>query len=702
MVPLLLKMTASVIIYLAVTTAVWKYQSRHELTWRSKIGIGLIFGGISIAVTHFGINEQGLIQNVQCLGPLAAGLFFDPFSGIIAGGLAAAGRVYMGMYLGIAGYTVIADSLAALFAGIFAALLKVILYKGKIPPSVQAFFLGAVVEDFHMYAILFTHRNDMGKAYYLVRNCAIPMILFSGLGLMVCSLVISLISGEFRERVPLFERERTPLARRFCRRLLAVTIVVFAVNHFMDYNFQERNALQDAEGYLQYMRDEFMDFYIDTGGDLDKAEEYLPYISMGSSDTILYLIFNEKGEEVSELYVDDGEQLILSDEEFQRVKDHLGKGIFRWRLPFFKETESVCISFTLDQTKKLYMVLAWWYGAMMQTQGNKILEMFLSDVLMFTVLFLLIIALVETLVCRNLKSINGSLQKIIGGNLDEEVTVRDSVEFSLLSDDINQTVTTLKGYIGEAEKRMEEELKLATFIQESALPHAFTFTRNDFEIYALMKPARYVGGDFYDFFFTGSNKMALVIADVSGKGIPAALFMMRAKTAILNAAKTGKSPSETLFEVNNSLCEGNEAEMFVTAWVGIIDLETGIMNCANAGHEFPVYCHAGGEYELIKDVHGLVLGAMENVPMKEYTLQMNPGDRLFVYTDGVPEAIDKDEKAYGTDRLVSKLNELREEPQKDTLEKVHHDIVKFVGEAEQFDDITMLGFTYIGGETDAV
>ena len=137
--------------------------------------------------------------------------------------------------------------------------------------------------------------------------------------------------------------------------------------------------------------------------------------------------------------------------------------------------------------------------------------------------------------------------------------------------------------------------------------------------------------------------------------------------------------------------------MFVTAWVGIIDLESGLMNCANAGHEFPVFCHAGGEYELIKDIHGLVLGAMENVPMKEYTLQMNPGDRLFVYTDGVPEAIDRDEKAYGTGRLVDKLNELREEPQKETLEKVHHDIVKFVKEAEQFDDITMLGFTYIGG-----
>ena len=383
------------------------------------------------------------------------------------------------------------------------------------------------------------------------------------------------------------------------------------------------------------------------------------------------------------------------------IKENLGEGVFIWKSPFEDEDDMACVSFVLDKPKNLYMVLALSYEAMMQSQSNKIYEIFLSDVLLFSALFLLIVVLVEKLVCRNLKSVNNSLQKIIGGNLDEVVTVRESVEFSLLSDDINQTVTTLKGYINEAEKRMEEELKLASFIQESALPHVFTHSRKDFEIYALMKPARYVGGDFYDFFFTDTDKLALVIADVSGKGIPAALFMMRVKTAILNAARMGKSSSETLYEVNNSLCEGNEAEMFVTAWLGIIDLKTGRMSCSNAGHEYPVFCHGGGDYELVKDDHGLVLGAMENVPMKEYTLQMQPGDRLFVYTDGVPEAIDKDEKAYGTGRLVDKLNELKEEPQKETLEKVHHDIVKFVKEAEQFDDITMLGFTYIGGETDA-
>ena len=170
--------------------------------------------------------------------------------------------------------------------------------------------------------------------------------------------------------------------------------------------------------------------------------------------------------------------------------------------------------------------------------------------------------------------------------------------------------------------------------------------------------------------------------------------MMRAKTAIGNSALVGKSPAEILYEVNNILCKGNDAEMFVTAWIGIMDLETGIMTCANAGHEYPVLCRAGSDYELLRDKHGLVLAAMKDTIQTEYTIELQPGDRLFVYTDGVPEAINKDEKAYGTQRLVEKLSTVRSASQEETLTEIYGDIVEFAGEAEQFDDITMLGFTY--------
>ena len=162
--------------------------------------------------------------------------------------------------------------------------------------------------------------------------------------------------------------------------------------------------------------------------------------------------------------------------------------------------------------------------------------------------------------------------------------------------------------------------------------------------------------------------------------------------------ESGRAPSEILARANNVLCEGNDAEMFVTAWIGIIDLNTGEMRCANAGHEYPMIMRAGGEYTLFKDKHAMALAAMENMRFSEYEMKLNPGDRLFVYTDGVPEAINVDEQQYGTDRLAQKLNTLCSASMSDTLPAVREDVAEFAGDAEQFDDITMLGFAYYGAE----
>ena len=213
-----------------------------------------------------------------------------------------------------------------------------------------------------------------------------------------------------------------------------------------------------------------------------------------------------------------------------------------------------------------------------------------------------------------------------------------------------------------------------------------------------MDPAKEVGGDFYDFFFVDRNTIALVIADVSGKGIPAALFMMRAKTAIRGLAESGRSPAEILARANETLCEGNEAEMFVTVWLGLVDLATGRMTCANAGHEYPILMRAGGGFELFRDKHGIVLAAMDAVRYREYEIDLAPGDRLFVYTDGIPEAINADEEQYGTDRLLRALDRVKDAPVAEVLPAVRRDIAEFVGGADQFDDITMLGFVYNGPE----
>jgi sigma-B regulation protein RsbU (phosphoserine phosphatase) len=217
-------------------------------------------------------------------------------------------------------------------------------------------------------------------------------------------------------------------------------------------------------------------------------------------------------------------------------------------------------------------------------------------------------------------------------------------------DDI-QTVTAEKERIGT-------ELSLATRIQAGILPHDFPAfpDRNEFELYALMEPAREVGGDFYDFFLIDDNHLGLVMADVSGKGIPAALFMMIAKTILQSCAMLGKGAAETLDKTNEALTSNNQTGMFVTIWFGILEISTGKLSCANAGHEYPVIKRAGGEFEIYKDKHGFVIGGMEGTRYKEYTIQLGHGDRIFLYTDGVPEATNPDVMMYGTDRMLGALN----------------------------------------------
>lgn len=244
------------------------------------------------------------------------------------------------------------------------------------------------------------------------------------------------------------------------------------------------------------------------------------------------------------------------------------------------------------------------------------------------------------------------------------------------------------------------ELGVATHIQANMLPCIFPAfpDRQEFDIYATMTPAKEVGGDFYDFFMVDDDHLAMVIADVSGKGVPAALFMVITKTLLKNCAQTGLSPSKVLEKVNNQLCENNEAEMFVTVWLGILTISSGCLTCANAGHEYPVIQHADGDYELMKDKHGFVLAGMEDSRYREYEWKLNPGDSLYVYTDGVVEATDKDDTLFGTDRMLKSLNSHKQAAPAELLPLIKNDIDAFVGDAPQFDDITMLNLRYKGAE----
>ena len=320
------------------------------------------------------------------------------------------------------------------------------------------------------------------------------------------------------------------------------------------------------------------------------------------------------------------------------------------------------------------------------------------EILVFAFLFVQIYFLIKRSIINNIHNINDSLEHITNGNLDIKVDVRDNKEFASLSDDINEMVDVLKAYIKEAAGRIDKELAFAKAVQNSSLPSVFPPfpKKKEFDIYALMRAAKEVGGDFYDFYLLDENHLGFVMADVSGKGIPAAMFMMTAKSIIKGYADRGLEVDEILCRTNNELCVGNEADMFVTAWMGILDLRTGILTFGNAGHNPPLLKRKDGSFEYIRSKANLALAFMEGVTYQKNEIKLQPGDSIYLYTDGVTEATDINVQLYGEERLQNILNERNDVSTEERCKYILADIDKFVGEAEQFDDITMLSLDYKG------
>ena len=683
MLSMILKMSAVTAGNVLFTFVLWKFLKNRKMNWGYRLMLAVLFGVFAVFATHFGVDYNDMMINVRDLAPLTAGLFFDPVAGIIAGFIGGIERYVAGTYFGVGSYTRIACSISTCLSGIVAALLKVVIFKGKKPSMVFAFFIGSTMEVFHMYVVFISHRNDMDMAYYVVKTCAPPMIIFTGIGLALVSLLIRIDAGEWINPKTISSTQDIRVSQRFQFWLFLITSLVLISNLILGYILQTQVAIQKSESILRHAANDIGDAY-NAAGDKDKLFRSMKF-TVGEEGS--FVIFENDG---NILYGDN------KDTQLDRLvmdEAHDNLDLSRFSSTVF-DTECMCISHKLADGK---IILVFMTNEEVYTErDHTVYETILADILLFTVIYILISVLVQKIVVNNLEMVNKSLRKITKGNLNEVVSVYSSSEFASLSNDINQTVDVLKTYIDAAEKRIEQELEFAKNIQESALPHNFEFPRNDLEIYASMDPAKEVGGDFYDFFFVDKNKICLVIADVSGKGIPASLFMMRSKAIIRSYAESGKNPAEIFRLANNGLCDGNDADMFVTVWIGIVDLETGHVTCSNAGHEYPVIKRKTGEYELYKQKHNFALACMRDAKFREYELDLQPGDSLFVYTDGVPEAINEAKEEYGTDRLLNILNKHKDMSQKDILKYVRRDIKYFVGEEDQFDDVTMIGFKYNG------
>ena len=339
-------------------------------------------------------------------------------------------------------------------------------------------------------------------------------------------------------------------------------------------------------------------------------------------------------------------------------------------------------------------------------------------VLKLTIAFLLLTLIVAYLMAKYMKKsvvqpINSIADAALGYIEDKQKGQTSTDRFSKLDINTHDELENLSRTMAEMEKnlsaheenimkisaekeRIGTELHMATQIQQSMLPNIFPPypDRDEFDIYATMDPAKEVGGDFFDFFLIDKDHLCMIMADVSGKGVPAALFMMASKIVLQSHAMMGKSPSEILNDTNRAICSNNKMDMFVTVWLGIFEISTGKLIASNAGHEYPVLKKADGDFEIVRDTHGLVLGGMEGVKYKEYELMLEPGEKLFLYTDGVTEAADGSSEMFGSERMIEALNAVSDESPEQILKNVRAAVDGFVKGAEQFDDITMLCFEY--------
>ncbi len=353
--------------------------------------------------------------------------------------------------------------------------------------------------------------------------------------------------------------------------------------------------------------------------------------------------------------------------------------------------------------------MTYFLGNLHSDMHDEAVKSTISGLILQAVLSIMCLSLISVFVLRPLRKVQKSIRNY-KKNKDSRAVREDlkdidpSNEIGQLSEDVVGLALEIDSYteriqtIAAEKERIGTELALGARIQANMLPNSFPAfpDRPEIDIFATMSPAKEVGGDFYDFFFIDADHLGIIIADVSGKGVPAALFMMVSRLMVQNYAMTGLSPAEVFRSVNEQICKSNREEMFVTIWFGILDIATGAVTASNAGHEYPVIIHGGGEIELVRDKHDFVIGGLADVKYREYGLKLLSGDRLFLYTDGIPEATNSSGGFFGMGRLMDALRASTSSTPEGILRDVRSSIDDFVRDAEQFDDMTMLCLEYKG------
>ena len=769
-------------------------------TLPNQIVIGILFGGIAVLGTEFGVPINGAQMNCRDAAVLIPGLMFGGPAGIIAGIIGGVER-WIAVAWGVGTYTRVACSVSTVLAGFFAALIRRFMFENKKPTWGMAFSAGISMEVFHLTMVFLTNINDASNAIQVVKVCSAPMIISNGLSVMAASVLISRAAHEKQVTYLGKRQSETPIFLTLQRGMLVVVFLCMLISNLLVYNLQKGvsdvNTRELMQNELSEIREELaaeIDSYMlelcnlvksdleinhmelrmialkydlreinlvdregiitdsnqeeligyDMASDTQSAEfmcllegtsSYVQafqatsfnqnivrkYAGIATEDGFLQVGYDTEGltKQIGDTIRDivayrrigvDGILLIMDEEDqvISATDNAQQEGIDADSLDVISDeideqpgilSMQGTTCYYMSQTLGTYQLYALYpvEEAIIQRDISVYLTIFLL-ILMFVALYIVIYIMVKQVVVKQITEMTLSLSSISQGNLDEVVDIRSSEEFASLSSDINRTVDTLKRYIDEAAARIDAELELCSTIQSAVLP-ATDLTgpnRNCFDIAAKMDPAKEVGGDFYDFYFTQEHLLHLTIADVSGKGIPAAMFMMQAKSVLRNMTEQGHAVEQVMMESNDILSRGNDAEMFVTAWHSCLNLKTGLLRFTNAGHNPPMCYRQGEGFKAVSQKPGMVLGVMAGLPYRYVELQLQPGDILLLYTDGVVEANNAAGELYGEERLLQVLNAQEYSSMDQLLKEVRADVDRFVGEADQFDDLTMVAVRYLG------
>lgn len=404
----------------------------------------------------------------------------------------------------------------------------------------------------------------------------------------------------------------------------------------------------------------------------------------------------------------ENDYIIVSTDKYLDNENLIGKSLKN--IPWYNDNLKQ-VTYMTYQNKKYIPYVKYLENGMVLIVNVPKGELFYSAIVSVTVLFvaLMMISIVIAsllylvlgkYIMRPIYKLTGIAKRISKGDTDIQIKVEKPEEFVELASTFDKMINDIK-QITKDRVRINSELSIAKSIQSSSLPSVFPAfpDRNEFEIYASMQPAKEVGGDFYDFYFIDEDNFMFLIADVSGKGIPAALFMMTVKTLVNNLSQVGYSPEQLIKTINNKVYNGNKEGLFVTMLIGIVNLNTGEINYINCGHNQPLIKAKDGKYEYLGLDSNIVLGAFENSQFNVYNTKLNKGDTLFLYTDGITEALNSDNEMYGEQKLLETINSCDDTNIDEFSENIKQDVIKYIGEAEQSDDITMLVFRY---QNDAV